>query len=441
MEIAPSDIKKTKIDKMDWSSSYKRANPCPRKISKTLIALKQRKRKMVFLPDDLCAAILSRLPIKVFTSFKLVCKQWNSVVESQIFRDLFISQHQNTQSSSWSLIKGASNRTEFLAHYRCKTWGLQRSLESYISSFISYKFENQRGKYRRGSVVAYSDAGFVLIDVSSYRYSGSTFEKRSLCVANPVSQECIEIDVPKAFENSGIFWPFGIATRTDNGDVISYKIVAYSSNSDVGYLVYSSETGLWSPLPYNFESCECNYTISLNGNLHWLSRNNDELVSMDFNATTMEAGPFRYTAFPDLEKRVKFKRACTTYQGSLMYMNIVSQDNDDGSVDHKLCVWRLESWEWQLISEISTDLTETYFDYFPLRVDSLDATTAYFLSQKHQRFIAFNLRNGACLLSACLLHSGGRILRFLHYPEGSYFTHSFSHNGCIGYPGSTVRRV
>ncbi|CDY39540.1 BnaC07g07080D [Brassica napus] len=308
---------------------------------------------MVFLPDDLCATILSRLPIKVFTSFKLVCKQWNSVVESQIFRDLFISQHQNTQSSSWSLIKGASNRTEFLAHYRCKTWGLQRSLESYISSFISYKFENQRGKYRRGSVVAYSDAGFVLIDVSSYRYSGSTFEKRSLCVANPVSQECIEIDVPKAFENSGIFWPFGIATRTDNGDVISYKIVAYSSNSDVGYLVYSSETGLWSPLPYNFESCECNYTISLNGNLHWLSRNNDELVSMDFNATTMEAGPFRYTAFPDLEKRVKFKRACTTYQGSLMYMNIVSQDNDDGSVDHKLCcVFAPQRWAHSEISSL-----------------------------------------------------------------------------------------
>ncbi|RID53221.1 hypothetical protein BRARA_G00635 [Brassica rapa] len=376
---------------------------------------------MVFLPDDLCATILSRLPIKVFTSFKLVCKQWNSVIESQIFRDLFISQHQNTQSSSWSLIKGASNRTEFLAHYRCKTWGLERSLESYISSFISHKFENQRGKYRRGSVVAYSDAGFVLIDVSSYRYSGSTFEKRSLCVANPVSQECIEIDVPKAFENSGIFWPFGIATRTDNGVVISYKIVAYSSKSDVGYLVYSSETGLWSSLPYNFESCECNYTISLNGNLHWLSHSNDELVSMDFNATTMESGPFRYTAFPDLEKRVKFKRACTTYQGSLMYMNIVSQDNDDGSVDHKLCVWRLESWEWQLISEISTDLTETYFDYFPLRVDSLDATTAYFLSQKHQRLIAFNLRNGACLLRACLLHSGGPILRFLHHPNGSYF--------------------
>ncbi|KAL0759401.1 hypothetical protein Bca101_075551 [Brassica carinata] len=308
---------------------------------------------MVFLPDDLCAAILSRLPIKVFTSFKLVCKQWNSVVESQIFRNLFISQHQNTQSSSWSLIKGASNRTEFLAHYRCKTWGLQRSLESYISSFISYKFENQRGKYRRGSVVAYSDAGFVLIDVSSYRYSGSTFEKRSLCVANPVSQECIEIDVPKAFENSGIFWPFGIATRTDNGVVISYKIVAYSSNSDVGYLVYSSETGLWSPLPYNFERCECNYTISLNGNLHWLSRNNDELVSMDFNATTMEAGLFRYTAFPDLEKRVKFKRACTTYQGSLMYMNIVSQDNDDGSVDHKLCcVFAPQRWAHSEISSL-----------------------------------------------------------------------------------------
>ncbi|KAL0742057.1 hypothetical protein Bca4012_083570 [Brassica carinata] len=187
---------------------------------------------MVFLPDDLCPAILSRLPIKAilsrlpiktFTSFKLVCKQWNSVVESPISRHLFISQHQNTQSSSWSLITGAgaANRTELLAHYRCNTWGLQRSLESYISSFITYKFESQRDNYRRVSVVAYNDAGFVLIDVSSYSDAGSIFEKRSLCVVNPVLQECIEIDAPKGFENSGIFWPFGIATRTDSGVGVS----------------------------------------------------------------------------------------------------------------------------------------------------------------------------------------------------------------------------
>ncbi|WZY88712.1 hypothetical protein YC2023_045447 [Brassica napus] len=290
---------------------------------------------------------------------------------------------------------GAVDRTEFLAHYRCNTWGLQRSLDSYISSFIAYKFENQRHNYRRGSVVAYSDAGFVLIDVSSYSNAGSTFEKRSLCVANPVSQECIEIDAPKAFENSGIFWPFGIATRTNNGVVTSYKIVAFSSEN-LGLMIYSSETGLWSrKLHLHSKSESCPHTISLNGNLHWLSRNNDELVSMDFNATNMASGPFRYTDFPDLEKRVKFARACTTYQGSLMYINIVSQD---GSVDHKLCVWRLKSWEWQLISEISTALTETKFDYIPLRINSCDATTAYFLSQKHKRLIAINLRNGERML-------------------------------------------
>ncbi|KAF8105996.1 hypothetical protein N665_0149s0026 [Sinapis alba] len=384
---------------------------------------------MVFLPDDLCATILSRLPIKVFTSFKLVCKQWNSVVESLIFRDLFISQHQNTQSSAWSLITGGVDRREFLAHYRCKTWGLERSLDSYISSFLTYKLENQRDSYRRGSVVAYSDAGFVLIDVSSYSHAGSTFVRRSLCVANPVSQECIEIDAPKAFENKGIFWPCGIATRTDNGVVISYKIVAYSSESDIeslGLMIYSSETGLWSQkLRLPSEIRRCDYTISLNGNLHWLSSNNNELVSMDFNATTKASGPFRYTDFPDLKKRVKFRRACTTYQGSLMYMNIVSQVNDDRSIDHKLCVWRLKSWEWKPISEISMSLTETKYDYIPLRINSFDATTAYFLSKKHQRLISVNLRNGECLLHNELERSsGGRILSSVHFQKGSYF-HSF----------------
>ncbi|KAG2307410.1 hypothetical protein Bca52824_027158 [Brassica carinata] len=100
--------------------------------------------KETIIPEDLCAIILSRLPIKSIISFKLVCKNWKSLVESPFFRDLYLSHNQKSHSSSWS--------------FMCRGCETEKFSRFFISSFLTEKFEN-----RQGRVVAYTDVGLVLI--------------------------------------------------------------------------------------------------------------------------------------------------------------------------------------------------------------------------------------------------------------------------------------
>lgn len=345
--------------------------------------------------EDLWAIILMRLPLKTITASKLVCKQWKSIVESSFFRELFLCHHQNSHSSSWSLIC-KDNPIEVLAHYGCEIWGLQRSLNSYIYSFITDKFVNHQDKYRHARVVAYTDVGLVLIRVVSL------FGNQSYYVANPVSQECVETD-PPWFEPKTHFWPLGIATRADqNGVVSGYKVVllfdARPWKESSSLLIYSSETGLWSietvHFPFSFSKQDYHKSISSNGNLHWLARNNsnDEVVvSIDLYSAGTSSVRCRVTPFPDLERVPKFRRACTTCRGFLMYMNIISKTKDGESVEEKFNAWRLKSGEWQLVSEI---IRKNGFNDFPLAINPFDPKSVYFWSKDGQCLLSVNFRNG-----------------------------------------------
>ncbi|VVB04303.1 unnamed protein product [Arabis nemorensis] len=360
---------------------------------------------MDLLTQDLWAIVLAGLPLKSTITSKLVCKQWKSLVESPFFRDLFLSHHQNSYSSSWSFMcRGCE--TETMAHYGSDSWNLKRSLGSYISSFLSEKFEN-----RQGRVVAYTDVGLILIHVVT---------NQSFYVANPVSRQCVEIlprDGPRE-----TFWILGIATRTQDGVVLGYKVVLLKTN--FSFLVYSSETGLWSletvRFPFSFVSQEFNNPISLNGQLHWLAHNlehQDFVVSVDFYAAT-GTGPdrCRATPFPDLDKNPKFKRVCSTSQGFLMYMNIVSEQNKED----KLCLWRLKCGEWQLVSEISPAFIEANMYYIPLGINPIDAKTVYFWSgdRNHQCLLSVNLHNGEFVLHNELERtSEGRVLSSVDGPR------------------------
>nr|VDC91966.1 unnamed protein product [Brassica rapa] len=94
------------------------------------------------------------------------------------------SHHQNSHSS-WSLM--CRNQTEeVVAHYRCKVWGLQRSLGSYVSSFIAARLEAKK-KYR---VLAYTDIGLILLYVTTYPADQTYF------VANLISKQRITIPTP-----------------------------------------------------------------------------------------------------------------------------------------------------------------------------------------------------------------------------------------------------
>ncbi|KAF2552316.1 hypothetical protein F2Q68_00037320 [Brassica cretica] len=340
------------------------------------------------MTDDIYALVLARLPIKIFTGFKLVCKQWKLIIESPFFRNLFMSLHQNSASSSWSLMSIMS--TDYVDpemvgyYYQCDTWGLKRPLGSFIKSFLNDK--NLNHKYVQVSAVAYSDVGWILIYAMS-----KIMEKSSLYVANPVSHECVEIFIdplPTGVERSQFcFWQWGIATRVENDILLGYTVVVYNQK--------------WSD-------------TNLNGNLHWLARNDDYqevVLSMDFYTNSTGSDRCRVSPFPDLGRITKFKRSCTPCHGFLMYMNIVYATKVDGGLEEKLCVWRLQSEGWQLISEISPGSILTGFDYSSMTINPFDAKTAYFWSTEQKSLLYINLDNGMHVIyNQFELTSGGRTM-------------------------------
>nr|VDC91960.1 unnamed protein product [Brassica rapa] len=368
------------------------------------------------LLEDLYAIILAKLPLTSIITFKRVCKQWKSLVESPFCRDLYLSMHQNSYYSSWSFMcRGCE--TETMAHYGSDNWCLTRSLGSYISSFLAEKFEN-----REGRVVAYTDVGLILIYVVT---------NQSFYVANPVSRQCVEI-LPHnhAMER---FWILGIVTRTEDEVVLGYKVVLLEKKKNfTSFLIYSSETGSWSletvSFPFTFIAQEFNNPISLNGKLHWLAHNpeyKDFLVSFDFYPSGDKGSDrCRVTPFPDLDKTTKFKRACTTCQGFLMYINIVSVAEVD-----KLCVWRLKSEGWQLVSEISTDIVTAGFDYIPLGMNPFDDKLVYFFwgNMEGQDLLSINLHIGEFMVHEELERSSdGRVLSSVGGPrEIEYIKETF----------------
>ncbi|CAE6229762.1 unnamed protein product [Arabidopsis arenosa] len=344
--------------------------------------------------EDIWSIILARLPLKSITTSKLVCKQWKSIVESPYFRK---SLYQNLHSSSWSLLTWG-DKADFFA--TLSLYGCEPSMGSYNLSFLTNKFEIQRDKYDY-PIWTYTDVGLILISEVSIS---------AVYVANPVSQDCVKL--PSQVKDYA--FPLGIVTRTENGIVLDYKVVLLDINGkEISFLIYSSETGLWSlsivHLPTSLGYRYLSRSISLNGNLYWLNHNSDNedvIVSHDFYATGTDSDRFRVTRFPDSGKHPKFKRACTVFQGFLMYMNVVSITKDDGSLEDKLSIWRLKSWEWQLVSEISADFINAGFDHIPVTINSVDAKTVYFWNRKHQILVAANICNGKFVLHSELEHSG-----------------------------------
>ncbi|CAN6861927.1 unnamed protein product [Brassica oleracea] len=313
----------------------------------------------------------------------------------------------------------AASDPEMVGHYQCDTWGLKRSLGSFIESFLTDKY--QKSIHGRVRARAYSDVGLILIHIKS-----TVMEKGSLYVANPVSRECVEIildTLPIGFEMKEYSWEWGLVTRTENGYLLGYKIVLFDNkwgDSKLSCLIYSSETGLWSleTLAISIHYPYLGNPLFLNGNLHWLALNNDNqevVLSMDFYATGRGSNRCRVSPFPDLEKTTKFKRTCTPCQGFLMYMNITKLD---GSLEDKLCVWRLRSEGWQLISKTSPGSILTGFDYLPITIDPFDAKTAYFWSTEQESLLYINLHNGKFVIHNQFEHtSDGHIMISLNDPR------------------------
>ncbi|XP_019085812.1 PREDICTED: F-box protein At1g49990-like [Camelina sativa] len=167
------------------------------------------------LPETMLVEVIARLPLKSIARFKSVCKTLKSVIESAYFRSLFVSLHRKYSLSSWSLMldpEYSNSIIEVIGFTKCETWGLPKSIVSYIVPFRPCPNLSTKDCFWAGSSNG-------LIWLSLYRGYTEDMLGNCICfVGNPALQQWVEIP-PYPDLTSYPYRPIGLVTRVENGVV------------------------------------------------------------------------------------------------------------------------------------------------------------------------------------------------------------------------------
>ncbi|XP_010490099.1 PREDICTED: putative F-box protein At3g23950 [Camelina sativa] len=352
---------------------------------------------------EVAFVVLVRLPLKSIARFRSVCKEWKDLIDSDFFRDHFISRN-SSSSISWSIIQMQPHKLtlEIVGHHGCKTWGLARSPGSFMSFFV----ESAINKIQ---VLACTD-GLVLL------YTEATDDTPMYYVGNPLFQEWFRVPLPPFLSLEDLkrlrlherFSHAGLVTKMQSGIVVSYKVVLlmHQGSPKVGFAIYSSDTGKWENPNVTCPQYHWWFTrhksIALNGMLHWFSNINAFFMAYDFYEGNVDDG-CRIISFPDRGKDDeirRFRRSFTTSEGSIVYFNEFRENEN-----HTLRVWRLVKYTdgpeaWQLLWEVSlvSMIDLLGIDYFPVVMHPLNSEIIYLWSGNKKGMVLFNLRTLALSL-------------------------------------------
>ncbi|XP_010424549.1 PREDICTED: putative F-box protein At3g23950 [Camelina sativa] len=342
--------------------------------------------------------ILVRLPLKSIARFRSVCKEWKDLIDSDFFRDHFMSRH-SSSSISWSIIQMQPHKLtlEIVGHHGCKTWGLARSPGSFMSFFV----ERAINKIQ---VLACTD-GLVLV------YLEAADDTPMYYVGNPLFQEWFRVPLPPFLSLEDLerlrlqehFSDTRLVTKMRSGIVVSYKVVLVINHyrTQVGFVIYSSDTGKWEhqnvTCPLHHRWLGHRKSIALNGILHWFSSLISSFMVYDFYGGNVDDG-CRIISFPDSGKDDllrRFRRTFTTSEGSIVYYNEYRENEN-----RTLRVWRLVKYTdgpeevWQLLWEVSlVSMIELLgINYFPVAMHPLNSEIIYLWCMDKEGMVLFNLR-------------------------------------------------
>ncbi|XP_010488518.1 PREDICTED: putative F-box protein At3g23950 [Camelina sativa] len=350
--------------------------------------------------QEMVMEVLARLPLKSIARFRSTSKGWKDLIDSDNFRDYFISRN-SSSSISWSIIQTTQPHKltlEIIGHHGCKTWGLTRSPGSLMSFYVERAIKKLQ-------VLACTD-GLVLL------YAEATDGTPMYYVGNPLFQEWFRIPLPpflssqdlEILRNRGRLNDSGLVTKMQSGIVVSYKVVWLTrtkiemfvpTNDKVDLVIYSSDTGTWET-----RHVTCLNTlfwfmkhksIALNGILHWIYGIASNFVAHDFYDDRWSG----IVNFPDreVEELSRFRRTITTSEGCIVYFNEFTENGN-----RTLRVWRLVKYisgpeAWELSWDVSLEpLIELGADYFPVVMHPLNSEVIYLWSTNEEMLILYNLR-------------------------------------------------
>ncbi|XP_077248789.1 F-box/kelch-repeat protein At5g15710-like [Tasmannia lanceolata] len=213
------------------------------------------------LPNHIWENILSWLPISTLVRMKIVCKTWNSIIQSKPFLKAYTSvSHRDLY---FVLFADFIHRSIAAAYNPMENKWVLISL-----SHISSSCPSTCCKLRRALI---SDGGLVLAED----------RKGSIVVSNlfTKSYRIIPPMMP-------LLWPYAIAMIEGNSNS-SYKIVAVSTADRVYSQVYDSETNCWEAKgELDGRFAMLGKAVYLDGFLFCLSHGPDNLLAFDLTNGT-----------------------------------------------------------------------------------------------------------------------------------------------------------
>ncbi|XP_010438256.1 PREDICTED: putative F-box protein At3g23950 [Camelina sativa] len=397
------------------------------------------KRVVVQLLEETLVNIFARFQLRSIARVRSVCKEWKSIIDSDYFRELYESLNSTSSSSvSWSIMN-RRNQTlslEIVGHHGSERWGLRNSIGSSIT-----RYDPETTTVRKTSVLSCAD-GLVLL------YIETSEGAPEYHVGNPLLRQWVRIPLPPhlspfdvvRLQENKLFSDTGLVTKMEKGIVVGYKVVwmlaSSSLSKDITFMMYASETGLWTTRevrclrPMFWSRLE--YSVPLNGILHWLASNGTNLdanyvLSYDLYNNDINGGGHECRAmpFPGIElyaRHQRFKRTITTSAGSVVYCNVFNAINGGRIIrvwrlvnycdDDPLAAWNLL---WELKTTNSSSLVGFGTDYFPVVMHPLNSDIIYLWSRD---------KNGLALLNL-------RTHRFSLHKEEDGENHQSTNGGCI----------
>ncbi|KAL0742678.1 hypothetical protein Bca4012_084191 [Brassica carinata] len=367
------------------------------------------------LPEVALVNVLSRFPLKIIARFRTVSKEWRSLIDSDFFRDHYIS-FNSSSSLSWSIIQTNPHKLslEIVGHHGCNTWGLHRSPGSFLRFFA-------KTTIRKLLVLSCTDG---LVSIYAEASDGSPL----YYVGNPLLQDWFQLPLPPFLSSQDLdslrenkrFSDTGLVTKMQSGVVVSYKVVWMftedRSSDKLEFIIYSSETGTWRrqhvSCPHVTVWERQDKSIAFNGMLHWLSED-----TPSFDASSIVAYDFYGVGSDDDECRINiihfpgseidevigddgedddlrgYRRRFTASEGSIVYFNEFRE-----SETWTLRVWRLVKYEdvpeaWQLSWDVKlTSLVESGICCFPVVMHPLNSDIIYLWNRTDKGLVLFNLR-------------------------------------------------
>lgn len=375
---------------------------------------------MIGVHEEIVANILTRLPLGSIIRFKLVCKAWRSLIESDFFRHLLHKGNANSTSPYWSILHtdiclyDSRMDDELELNFPHESHGNNWSFKS--MRHHHHMDVDDRSKIR---VVSCAD-GLVLL-----RHESSN-ESIRYYIGNPVLSQWTLLPPPPVLPGDR-YYDSGLVTRMHNGVILGYKVVRLHKNIQrtdnpnprtLSFEMYSSDTGEWS---YKQVSCPghnpelvIQYNpITLNGKLYWHAEGMDDgIVVYDFfsddddQATSIRL-PDRMQRFhPDHSDASRcfdfcmcpcYKMICSTSQGFFVFIEAGRMTGKEEGYNVK--VWRLmikstddHSWEWETAWEINMASIGIGFESVPMAINNFDVDIIYLWSLQHRRYVAYNVR-------------------------------------------------